>query len=533
MNLFNNILSGIKNNIKLGGYNKLLDSVEEDTRPYKELVELIKRASTLGDVIGLLGWDQDVVCPKGGMEQRAEELGLMAEISHQAATDPTIGKLIKKAKKCKLLTEDEKINLRLIGEDYKEAIKVPDSLARKIAEITSKSETVWKKAKEENNFEMFLPCLEEIVDLYKNSYAPLIDKSKAPYEVMLADYEEDFTIEDMRNCFNEIKKEVIPLVEKIRNKPQPEEFSPDLFIPIQGFRPQGIAEIRDNKRNINKQIAEKLGYDFGRGRLDEAVHPSTSYGTRLTTNYKHGLWDAISSTIHESYHGIYEQNLPDMYRGLPLGESVSMAVHESQSRFGENHVGKSFEFMQFLYTNYSSLAGKTYDNACVSAYKSINRVKPSFIRIQADELTYNLHIILRFEIEQEIFNGMPLNSLPRKWDDKMEEYLGIRPTKYSESSGQDCHFSCGLFGYFPTYILGSMIAAQLTESLKKDIPDFNKLIIQGNFIEIRQWMTSKIHKHGRHFNTKELIKNATGREPDCEDYIKYLKDKYNKLYNII
>jgi carboxypeptidase Taq len=269
--------------------------------------------------------------------------------------------------------------------------------------------------------------------------------------------------------------------------------------------------------------------------LDAGVHPMTGYEGRITTNYTHGWWDAVSSTIHEYGHSAYQMNLSKQHRGLPLGEDLSTAVHESQSRFWENHVGKSKEFCEFLFNSpmlKTRIYKSSYNDTVEQFYRSINKVEPSLIRIQADELTYNLHVILRFELEQEMFAGMDLASLPRRWNDKMEEYLGIKPVRDSDGVLQDVHWSAGLLGYFPTYILGSMISAQLATAMKKDIPDFYKLIEQGNFKEHREWLTEKIHKYGRRYNTKELIRNATGKDPDCEDYIRYLKDKFGKLYDL-
>jgi carboxypeptidase Taq len=321
----------------------------------------------------------------------------------------------------------------------------------------------------------------------------------------------------MSKFFDEVKWCVSQLVNRIQNRPRPDD---------------GILNIKvdtDKQESFNRMMIEKLGYDFNKGRLDRGVHPMTTCGGRITTNYDNGWYDSFSSAAHESGHALYDFGLNEHHRGTPLGEALSMAVHESQSRFYENHIARSKEFCVYLgqqiWNNYR-IDCKSVD----ALYKAINIVEPSFVRVQADELTYNAHVILRFELEREIFNGMKLEELPKKWNDKMRECFGIVPPTDTLGVLQDCHWGNGLFGYFPTYILGSMIAAQLAEALKNDIPYWPVYFSTGNFKEINAWMTEKIHKHGQRYNTKELIKNATGKELSSRPYIRYLENKFSELY---
>jgi carboxypeptidase Taq len=287
----------------------------------------------------------------------------------------------------------------------------------------------------------------------------------------------------------------------------------------------------EKQSDFNTFIAKAIGYDFSKGRLDVSAHPFTSCYGRITTRYNDGWWPAISGTIHEAGHGMYEHNLPLKYFGIPLGQYCSMSIHESQSRLWENNVGKSKNFWKYFLPKLTESYDLDVD--LDDFYKIINQVEPTLIRVDADELTYSLHIILRFEIELGLIEGnINFEKLPEVWNEKFRAYFDIVPPNDSLGVLQDIHWSWGNIGYFPTYTLGSMIAAQLFAAAEKDIPSLATNLGEGKFDELRSWLNEKIWSHGKRYLTKEIIRNATGKNPDPDDYLNYLGKKYSEIYEL-
>lgn len=485
---------------------------------YDELIKLTKKAGLLGSANELLSWDQEVMMPKGGSEVRAMEMGAIAQVAHEIFTQPRVGELLSKIDESKL-DEKQKANVREIRQDYERSKKVPNELVKEMAETGVTAMEFWREAREKNEYGIFKPWLAKIIDL-NQQYTKAINPDKNPFEVIFADYETDISVEDVNVYFQKLKDELIPLIKKIGEQKQPSKELMSQKVPI------------DIQKIKSIELAKRIGYDFEKGRLDVSTHPFTAAFGRITTRYDEGWLSAIMSTLHESGHGMYEHNLSIPDYGTPLGESRSLSVHESQSRFWENNVGRSKAFWK----NQIKSLSKEYNFGDIDLdtfYKMINMSEPGFIRVNADELTYPMHIIIRFEIEQKMMDGSLLvEDIPKAWNEKMEQYLGITPPSDSLGCLQDVHWASGGLGYFPTYALGSMIAAQIYYAVKDQIPDFEKKVEDGNFDELRAFLKDKIHTVGKLYPTKELVKRVTGKDMGPDSYIKYLKEKFTEIYQL-
>lgn len=482
--------------------------------PYEELVSLIKDVGVLAGIRETLSWDQETMMPKGMALRRALESSVMAKITHEKHVDPRIGELLEQIEES-TLNEEEQAQVREIRFHYERTIKVPSRIEEELAQKTSEASEVWAQAKKNNNFASFAPILKEIINLQKE-LAHAIDPTRPVYEVLYEDYEPGLSIAQTQELFDQVKSFVVPFLKRIVQKPLPQAVEVDVSKEVQ--------------KSFCHEIAEYIGYDFNRGRLDESNHPFTAT-TRITTSFTHDWIFAIEATIHEAGHGMYEQGLPEKHYGTPLGTYASIAVHESQSRFWENHVGRSEAFWKSVLPKLNEAYDQNLDVGVFYAF--LNTVKPSFIRVQADELTYPLHIIVRFELEQAIFKGeLEVDDLPKAWNEKMQELLGITPEKDSLGVLQDVHWCWGSFAYFPTYSIGTMMAAQLNASMRKDIQDMDAKIEKGDFVEIHTWLKEKIHAHGQRYRIHDLVKIATGKQLSANDYLAYLKEKFSKIYDL-
>ncbi len=495
---------------------------------YKRLMEKTYEIVTLGEVLGLIGWDFEVMMPPKGAGQRGKQMAYLQGLIHEKFTDPKIGQLLKEIKEHKeydKLTDLQKRNIYLLQRDYDRQTKVPTDLVKEIAELQAKSAVIWKEAREKSDFALFKPSLEKIIELQEKR-VKYIDPSKPPYEVMLDEYEPGFTSDLYTKLFNELKEGLIPLIKKCVSSSN----QPDISL-IRRHCPKSV-----QKELEEKEIIPILGYDLEAGRLDTTVHPFTSGSyddVRITTRYdENNFAQSFFAVMHEAGHGIYNQNLFKECRQQPIAEPCSGGMHESQSRFFENIIGRSPEFWEFLLPKFKKITGSIFEDVEKDSFlHAINRVKQSPIRVEADEVTYGLHIILRFEIERDIFAGkVKVDDLPKLWNAKMKEYLDYDVKSDAEGVLQDTHWSWGLFGYFPNYALGNLYGAQLLNQLAKDIPDYRSQIRQGNVLKLKGWLVKHIHLLGSRYDPLDLIKHVTGEELNPQYFLNYLTEKYSKIY---
>jgi carboxypeptidase Taq len=509
---------------------KTLKTVEGLTTRLLEIQRINSAAS-------LLSWDQETYMPAGGGEARAEQISTLQGSAHEKLVSPEIERLLAswvdpqtgevRDSPGDAWDEATRSLLREVWRDYSRAKKLPSHFVVTLSRECSLAQQVWAEAKENHAFSQFLPNLRTVLAL-KREEAEYLGYRDSPYDALLDVYEPGSTIAALRPLFAQIKGRLVPLLRKI----QQSSVQIDDTILFHTF---------DQARQLEfgRMVLIAMGYDFERGRLDLAAHPfTTSFhptDVRVTTRvHEHDLQSCLFSCIHEGGHGLYDQGLDLQYFGTPLGDSVSLGIHESQSRMWENCVGRSRAFWQFFYP----MLQQTFHHQLrfldeEQFYAAINRVKPSLIRVEADELTYNLHIMLRFEIEQELIEGKTrAEDLPGIWNQKMEEYLGIVPSNDAEGVLQDVHWSLGAFGYFPTYTLGNLYSVQFYEQAKLEIPHLEDEIAAGQLMVLRRWLGQKIHRWGRMFTPDHLARRVTGKSLDPEPFLSYVERKYGELYQL-
>ncbi|MHA1331268.1 MAG: carboxypeptidase M32, partial [Candidatus Hodarchaeales archaeon] len=521
------VSSSLTTNLKK--YYKELSTMATIKETYNNLLKTIEELVLLTTVRSVLGWDFETHMPPKAVELRSKQFSYLASLMHSKMTDPKIGELLKEVKDHKdytTLNEVEKRNIYLIEREYKKQTKVPRELVAEIASQSAKTVQIWKKAKEEKNYELYKPELGKILELTEKK-AHYLDPEKDPFDVLLDDFEPGMTSEQITILFEELKKGLIPIIEKCVNaQNQPETSFLKRSVPV------------DVQKELSKDLAKIIHYDLERGSIDETEHPfTTGYydDVRITTHYyENDFINSFYSVMHEGGHALYEQNLNRDYMFQPVGAHCSLGFHESQSRFIENIIGRSPEFWEFFLPRFKEITGDIFKDIDVdSMVKAVNEIRPSKIRVTADEVTYSLHVIIRFEIERELLKGnISLDELPKVWNQKYKEYLGVDIENDSEGVMQDTHWAGGAFGYFPTYALGNIYNAHLLAFMKKDIPNFNDLVREGNLKPIIDWLIEKVHKPSNLYDPPELIKRITGEEINPKYFIEYIQEKYSKIYGI-
>lgn len=509
---------------------KTLATLEDLTNRLREIQRINSAAS-------VLSWDQETHMPAGGGPARAEQIATIQGIAHrQFVSDETerlLGASVDLAtghpldRDGELWDESAQSLLREVWRDFSRAQKLPSDFVVNLSRECSLAQQVWAEARERNSFVDFLPNLSTVLAL-KREEAQYLGYADSPYNALLDHYEPGATIAGLRPLFAQLKARLVPLLRKIQNS----SVRIDDSILFHAY---------DTARQLEfgRLVLIAMGYDFERGRLDLSAHPfTTSFhptDVRVTTRvHEHDLTSCLFSCIHEGGHGLYDQGLDPAHYGTPLGDSVSLGIHESQSRMWENCVGRSRAFWRFFYpvlqqTFHHQLRSVDLDHF----YAAVNRVKPSFVRVEADELTYNLHIMVRFEIEQDLIEGRAkTDELPELWNQKMKEYLGIVPTTDAEGVLQDVHWSLGAFGYFPTYTLGNLYAVQFYDQARMEIPHLEDEISAGQLLILRQWLGQKIHRWGRMFTPERLAQRVTGVSLTPDPYLQYIERKYSELYRI-
>jgi len=499
--------------------------------PYDELLTELKAVSLLGSCAAVLGWDEQTYLPPAGAEHRANQLGFLAGIGHERATSPRIDELLAELEGSGLLGDPDSamaVNVREARRSYDRATKLPRRLVEEISRVTSLGQQAWVAARKEKNFPAFQPWLEQILTLKREEAAAIGYGDGVPYDALLDDYEPGAKTADVQAVFAPLRDATVQLVTAIRES---------------GKRPDvSILERRypiDAQREFGIEAATKIGFDFNAGRLDVAHHPFCSgFGPgdcRLTTRYdEHHFPGAFFGTLHEAGHGIYEQGLDQEAFGTALGETTSLGIHESQSRMWENFVGRSRAFWSHVFPSAREHFPEALSNVPVDDfYAAINDVRPSFIRVEADEVTYNLHIMLRFELEQSLIAGdLQPADVPAAWNEKFTQFFGITPPDDAQGCLQDIHWSAGLFGYFPTYALGNMYAGQFFEAAAKELGDLNALFAAGDFLPLKEWLNRNIHCRGKQYRADRLVEVVTGEPLSQEPLVRHLHAKFDPLFGL-
>lgn len=495
----------------------------------KQFTEHFSKIKGYEEAIALLYWDLRTGAPKKGVELRSESIGTLSAEVFNLSTSDEFGELLSSLEENQA-TLDPYIR-RSVEEARKEydlSKKVPPEEYKKFIILKSKAESVWETAKDASDFSMFLPYLEDLVSSTKKMIGYWGEKNGSPYNTLLDQYEPGMTTEILDEVFGKLRNRIVPLVKKIAASPN----KPETAFLYDHFP-------KEAQEDFSRQMLEQLGYDFEAGRLDETVHPFmisiNRRDIRVTTKYDEGDFrNAVFGTIHEGGHAMYEQNLGEALAGLPIETGASMGIHESQSLFCENFIGRNEHFWQNNFNLLKEYAPKQFADVELADYvRAINESKPSLIRIEADELSYALHIMVRYELEKGLFDGdLQVRDLPQLWNDKYEEYLGVRPSNDAEGVLQDVHWAGASFGYFPSYALGYMYAAQFKDAMLKDLPNFDELLAERNIKPIREWLSKNIHHHGAFKKPLDILKEVTGEGLNPDHLADYLEAKYSKIYQL-
>ena len=488
---------------------------------------LLERAASL------MHWDLETYLPAQGVEERSEQLALLESICHERFTSPETGQLLEELGSVtdnprgdEKLSDLERDFLRRTRMDYDRDKKLPLDFVAAAAKAQGLSQAAWVEAKTNNNFNAFLPHLENMIDFERKRSLYWGFEGKV-YDGLLDIYEPNMGVSEIASVFTPLRERLSALLKKIASKPEP-----DCSFLNGEFDEQTQAK-------FNLELMKYLGFNTQRGRLDISAHPFTttlgSDDVRITTRYlPDNFLSSVFSTIHECGHAFYELDIPEELRVTCLADGASMGVHESQSRLWENVIGRSLPFWEGLFPVLQKCVPGRFDSVKAGDfYKAVNLTKPSLIRVEADEVSYSLHIILRFELEQGLFSGaVKASDLPSLWRTKMKEYLGLAPETDTEGVLQDLHWSHGSFGYFPSYALGNLYGLQFFGKFKADIPDYEDLITKGNFSPVHEWLRDNIHKWGRRLSPGELLKKVTGEELSVDPFLKYIEEKYTQLYGL-
>jgi carboxypeptidase Taq len=493
------------------------------------LKTLLAEVSDLHNIGALLGWDQQTYMPPGGAEARGHQSSTLETISHLKFTSAEVGKLLDDLEPYAAQLDpdsDDACLIRVIRRGYEKQTRVPAEMVAEFAQVTTLAHEAWAQARAENRFVIFQPHLEKIFGL-RRRYADLFAPYEHIYDPLLDDFEPGMKTGDVKAIFAALRPQQVALVKAIAEKP---EFD-------SSFLHQNFDE--GKQWDFGVDVITRFGYDWKRGRQDKSPHPFTQgFGiddVRITTRlYPDFLNPALFGTMHEAGHAMYNQGVDHALDRTTLDHGASLAVHESQSRLWENLVGRSLPFWQFFYPRLQQRFPEQLGKVSLEDfYRGINRVKPSLIRVEADEATYNLHIMLRLEIEIGLIEGsLPVKDLPEIWNARMQEFLGVTPPNDAQGVLQDIHWSMGLIGYFPTYSLGNLVSVQLWERILADIPDLTDQIASGEFSALLGWLRQKIHSHGAKFEPQDLVQKVTGSKIDPAPYMRYLQAKYGEIYGL-
>jgi carboxypeptidase Taq len=512
------------------------------SRAYGEACALLREAATLTSVGALVSWDQETYMPRKGAAARAEQSALIATLSHERRTSKRLGDLLQQCESDRAVQSDEaaRANVREMRRDYEKATKLPADLVAELAKTGSEAQEVWKEARGKNDFAMFLPMLTKMIDLTTMKAKCLHSglPGSEVYDALLDEYEPGAQAVVIESVFTPLRKELSGLIASVQDKVG------------SGKKKKPVVDTSCLQQQVDPALQHEfgqlvlrhMGFEMDACRLDTTTHPFCSGlapgDTRLTTRYRDEKFtDALYGTMHEGGHGLYEQGLPKDVPGLfgtPLADSISLGIHESQSRLWENSVGRSKHFWKWALPIIKKRWGKAFKKFDVEDFtRATNTIAPSLIRVEADEGTYNLHVMIRFEIERGLFSGsIKPKDLPSVWNAKYKEQLGVDVPDDRRGCLQDVHWAFGLFGYFPTYTLGNLYAAQLWEKIQTDLPDTNKNIAKGEMLELREWLRVNVHQHGRRYSASELCERVTGKPLDSAPLLRHLRGKAKMVYGV-
>jgi len=496
------------------------------TELYNNYQSLTQKAADLNYAAAVLGWDQETYMPPKGYPFRGRQLATLATQAHEITTSDAYGDILAELALRDDLTDVQAQNVRLSKEDFEKSKKLPSSFIDEVTQASSSCLNAWINARQQNDFKLFAPELDKMIQL-KRQQASLYGYEDHPYDALMDDYEKGATVKMLDAVFGQVKEELPVLLKQIAAAPQVDDSFFNQFFP------------RQQQWDFSLDVLRSIGYDFEAGRQDYSEHPfTTSFAptdVRVTTRVnEQDLASLLWSSIHEGGHALYEQGLPDTQYGMPLGAATSLAIHESQSRLWENCVGRSKPFWEHFYPQ---LQGRFNDQlgrvSLDDFYKGMNKVQPSLVRTEADEITYHFHVLIRYEIEKALIEGtVKTADLPAVWNEQYEKYLGIKPPTDLVGVLQDVHWSHGSFGYFPTYSLGSFYAAQFFEEAQKQQPQLITEIGRGEFANLLHWLRGQVHHSGRRYRSEELCNNITGRGLDLSAFMRYGRTKYAGIYGL-
>ena len=498
---------------------------------YDALRQHLRELAALNSVLNLLGWDQETMMPPKAAAARADELSLLSRLAHERAMADELGDLLNECEEDPALTGDPVIaaNLREIRLDYERACKLPPSLVAEFSKTTSHALEAWKAARSDSDFATFRPWLEKILDLCRRKADCLgFPAGGELYDALLDEFEPRMTAAVVESIFRPLREVLVPLIDEISGEPAPDD------------GPNRVEVGIEIQQAFNRDVLEHLGFDLSAGRLDVSTHPFSSGvapdDTRITSRYtSDGFAEALSSTMHEAGHGLYEQGLPKRkHWGEPLSEALGLGIHESQSRLWENQVGRSREFWQWLQPRLAAATGDAFAAYDAGAlYHAANIVRPNLIRVESDEATYNLHIMLRFDLERAMLTGdLAPADLPGAWNERIKKDLGLEVPDAARGCLQDIHWSMGSIGYFPTYTLGTLYSAQFWNAILVDLPELPGSISRGEFAVLLGWLREKIHRRGRQLPAEALCLELTGKALDHRPFVDYLRAKLGDIYGL-
>ena len=492
------------------------------TDALERLKERLGQVTDLGKVARLLSWDQQTMMPPAGTAHRADQVSTLLRLMHELFTDPEVGGWLEELEPVASSLDpdsDDAALIRLTRREYEKAVKVPASLRAEMARAAAEARPVWVKAKAESDFASFLPSLERIVELKLQYVDCVVDGAGERYDVLLDDYEPETTTAEVRALFDELKPPIVELIAELRQRDVDDSFLHQHFPP-------------DRQRKISHEVVELFGHRPDSWRIDPTEHPFASGpgrdDVRITTNYHPDSLESLFSTMHEYGHGLYSHQQPKHLERLPTGSSCSLGIHESQSRLWENLVGRSLPFWRLFYPRLQETYPEQLGSVDLERFHAgIHAVKPGLIRIQADEVCYGMHVMLRFELEQDIVEGrVQLRDLPQRWNEKMWDYLGVEVPDDGHGVLQDVHWSGGSIGYFSTYLIGTVASVQIWQAALHDVPDLEDEVGRGEFASLREWLGEHVHALGRKYSPQETLRRATGSPISAQPYLDYLRTTY-------